>query len=53
MTVFVGVEILLGTLQDKTLLELVKFEEQLQTARLLSKETDGEVTQVISYSIKN
>lgn len=52
MTIFVGVEILLGTLQEETLLlELMKFEELLQTVRLLSKETDGAVSEVISYSI--
>ena len=44
MTIFVGVEILLGTLQEETLLlELVKFEELLQTARLVKRNRWGSI----------
>lgn len=42
----------LGNSPEETLLlELVKFEEQLQTAKLLSKETDGATSEVTSYNI--
>lgn len=52
LMIFVGVQILFGNFHKGTLLlKLAKLEEQLQIARLSSKEIDGTISEVISYSI--